>query len=121
MERIVYGTYTFPCSPQSLRIVHSRQVVTRVSPFGTDVVEDYGLSAATVTGEGEFFGADAEENRQIMLAEFRIGGTRTLTAGGETFPACFESLTMTRDVSTRAIRFSFRFVEVPQAGEEVGG
>ncbi len=111
MDRMSFGNYTFPYNPESLKISRSRRTVTRFSPLCGSFVEDYGAKPIRVSGEGEFFGASAESALKELIREFEAEERHTLTVGGETFPACFESLTVVRNAETQAIRFLFEFIE----------
>lgn len=113
MNRMTFGMYTFPYNPESLKISHSRRVITRFSPFCGSLADDYGLEAVRVSGEGEFSGTTAETELETLVREFKTGGKRILVVGGEIFPAYFESLTVIRGAETRAVRFHFEFVEAP--------
>ncbi len=114
MDRMIFGVYTFPYNPDTLKISHTRRVITRFSPFCGSVTEDYGLEAIRVSGEGEFCGAQAEKELQSLIDEFKAGGKRVLVVGGEILSACFENLTVIRSVSSEAVRFQFEFVEAPE-------
>lgn len=113
MNRITYGMYTFPYNPETLKISHSRRVISHFSPFCGALAEDYGLEAIRVTGEGEFSGTAAEAELETLIQEFKTGGKRILVIGGEIFPAYFENLTVIRNVTSRAVQFHFEFVEAP--------
>lgn len=111
MNRMSFGTYAFPYNPESLKISHTRRIVTRFSPLCGSLVEDYGLEPIRVSGEGEFFGASAETEFTALVEVFKTEGKRNLIVGGETLSAYFESLTVIRGAESRAIRFHFEFVE----------
>ena len=112
-DRLTFGSYRIPCNPRTLKTVCSRRILHRFSPFCGDVVEDYGPELSKVNGEGTFFGRDAEKNLALLRKLFRESGKETLTAGGESFPAFFTNLTVSRPSDSREIRFSFEFTEAP--------
>ncbi len=113
MNRMTFGMYTFPYNPESLKISHSRRVITRFSPFCGSMTEDYGAEAVHVSGEGEFLGRTAETELETLIREFKAGGKRNLVVGGELFPAYFENLTVIRGTESEAVRFHFEFIEAP--------
>lgn len=115
MNAIVFGNVTFPCGPKALKIARGRRVVTRYSPFRGEIVEDCGPLAVRVSGEGELFGADAEEELEALAAAFEAGDPALLRVGTLSFPAVFETFAVVRSEETGVIRIEFAFRELPAA------
>lgn len=114
MPQMKYGSVTFPYNPETLKIVRSREISERFSPLCGSIVQDYGVKAVRVTGEGIFLGENAAEYVSALKKAFELGGANTLVVEDEQFQACFSELTLEQNAAESGIRYSFCFVEVPQ-------
>lgn len=114
MPQMKYGSITFPYNPETLKIVRSREISERFSPLCGSIVQDYGVKAARVTGEGIFLGENTAKYMSALKKAFELGGANMLVMEDEQFQACFSELTFERNAAESGVRYSFCFVEVPQ-------
>ncbi len=110
--KMSFRDFIFPVNPSVIRISHSRHVTRTRKPFGEDIIAETGTGGRVVTGEGEFFGAEAASDFQRLRAVFDQGGTGSLYVPSQSpMAAFFESLELVGKDEEGVIHYTFRFAE----------
>lgn len=111
MQQMKFGDMVFPYNPASLKISYAKHIISRFSPFGGSMVENYGKEPIQVSGEGELPGPAAATAFAVIQSAFAGNTSQTLAVGEESFPAFFETLTWEMDAQSGTVRYRFSFVE----------
>lgn len=110
--KMSFGDFIFPVNPSIIRVSRSRRVKSQPVTFGKTVVTDMGEDKTVISGEGEFFGGNAERDFALLSALLKKGGTEMLYVPSQRpIPACFEALELIGRDTQGVIFYSFRFVE----------
>lgn len=110
--RMSFRGFVFPVNPAVIRVTQKRHISRRAVPFGEDIVADTGKSGRVISGEGEFFGAGAQQAFDELREVFEQKGAGMLYVPSQKpVLACFERLELNgRDVEG-VIGYSFSFIE----------
>ena len=116
MLNMRYKSFVWPNNPRTYTLSCKRQTVTHKVPMGGFVVQDLGVYAAVMQGQGEFYGEGAYEKFQELLQVFQMGGAGLLVhpvwqAGS----AYFTDLRLTQEPREDYVAYSFEFCD---AGEQ---
>ncbi len=79
MEKLSFGTFTWPQNPGSVHIERSRVAVYEKDASGVQNFSGMSESACTVHGSGSFSGNDAYESYRALAALFENGESATLS------------------------------------------
>lgn len=111
--KLRFQRYEFPCNPRTLSIKHERNLVQFCSPFAPTIVQDLGIKATIITGEGELYGDDVMGEYERMLTAFSDKNSGLLSIPGvKPIMASFNSLTITARPAPNLLYYSFKFTEV---------
>ena len=122
MLNMRYKSFVWPNNPRTYTLSCKRQTVTHKVPMGGFVVQDLGVYAAVMQGQGEFYGEGAYEKFQELLQVFQTGGAGLLVhpvwqAGS----AYFTQLRLTQEPREDYVAYSFEFCQASmQSGAETG-
>lgn len=107
-----YKDFTFPHNPRKLQVVHRGKTATLHCPGRGGLTQHLGSLCRVVSGEGDFFGAEAS-NRLLtltMMASEDTSGWLTLP-GFPPFQAYLTRLTFLGEGDGSVLSYSFEFVE----------
>ena len=122
MLNMRYKSFVWPNNPRTYTLSCKRQTVTHKVPMGGFVVQDLGVYAAVMQGQGEFYGEGAYEKFQELLQVFQTGGAGLLVhpvwqAGS----AYFTDLRLTQEPREDYVAYSFEFCQASmQSGAQTG-
>lgn len=112
MLQVEFGEIGLPCYAETLRVTGERMLKTYYAPMVGEVVQNLGLRARVVSGQGEFRGAGRENRFGAVSALFRGSGEGLLTLpDGQSMEAVFSKLVFSS--SSNRIQYEFSFTEVP--------
>lgn len=112
LEVMSYKNYQWPYNPQSLEIMHQRNLKEQIVPFYGNVIQDFGKSKRIVKGEGIFFGKSCDKDLSLLKEAFDEKGSGILRIPNITpFLASFKSLNIKREAKPSAINYTFEFWE----------
>lgn len=110
--KMSFGDFVFPVNPGMIKISHKRTAAVQKVPNENDIVCDMGIGGRVITGEGEFFGDDCEEQFGKLKKIFEKGGAGILyIPSQEPIFAIFKELEFRADDIEGVIKYSFVFVE----------
>ena len=115
-----YKTYVWPHNPRSYEIDFTRPVAVHKVPYGRHCVQDLGLGARVMRGEGEFAGEGAYEQLKALADVFYQEGPGLLVH--PVWPASsayFVTLQLTEEPMPDFVRYRFAFWE-DQGGYKAG-
>lgn len=80
LASIVYKGFKFPYNPATTSYKIDRSYIKHKYPelAGTEL-EDFGPNACVISGDGAFFGRDAQSNWNKLLNEFKKGGVGSVS------------------------------------------
>jgi len=116
--KVIFKNYEFFYNPRTFTIKRERNIVEFISPVAGSIVQDLGLGARVVTGEGELVGNDIE-NQYEKLNELFLSQHNGLLhiPKYKPFYAYFASLSVTAKPAPNLLTYSFKFIEdVTQKG-----
>lgn len=115
--KMSFGAFIFRVNPQLLRISYSRTAAEATVPYGKRLVTDMDGSGRRITGEGEFYGEDCEEQFAALQRLFEAGGSDILYLPSQPpMLAVPVSLTLTGKDVGGVISYRFVFAESPVQG-----
>lgn len=107
-----YKTFIWPHNPHTYSISFQRQVAGHKVPFGRYCLQDLGLTARVLEGEGEFVGEDAYERFKELASLFYGGGAGLLIHPvWQTSNAYFTELSLTQKPLPDYVAYRFAFQE----------
>lgn len=110
--KMSYRDFIFPNNPEIIRITHSRKISKLSIANGFDYVEDFGGGYRIISGEGEFFGENAQNDFDSLKAVFEKGGGGMLYLPSQKpVYAVFESLELIGEDIDGVFKYKFRFAE----------
>lgn len=118
--KMQFKDYIWQSNPSKFEIINARKITQYISPLICDVVQDLGLRAITVKGEGEFFGTDCMEQFYNLNALYRENGSgKLILPTGNNFFAYFKTLDLIGEAGPLSIKYNFTFVEDTMKKEEI--
>lgn len=112
LELMSFKNYKWPYNPQSLEIIHQRNLKEQILPFYGNVIQDFGRNKRIVRGEGVFFGKSCDEKLSLLKEVFDEKGNGMLKIPNITpFLARFKALTVKREAQPFIINYTFEFWE----------
>ena len=115
-----YKTYVWPHNPRSYEIDFTRPVAVHKVPYGRHCVQDLGLGARVMRGEGEFAGEGAYEQLKALADVFYQEGPGLLIHPvWQTASAYFTQLKLVQEPRPDYVRYTFTFQE-GLSGDEQG-
>lgn len=120
MVNMRFKTFVWPNNPHTCSLTTVRDVVTYKYPGGAYRLSDLGPGSRVLTGEGEFFGADAYQTMEKLLEVFQQGGIGALVHPVLRMDyAIFAELELTQEPRADYVRYRFVFLEAfRKYGEE---
>ena len=107
-----YKTFVWPHNPHTYSISFQRQVAGHKVPFGRYCLQDLGLTARVLEGEGVFAGPDAYDQFKALASLFYGGGTGLLIHPvWQTSNAYFTELSLTQKPLPNYVAYRFAFQE----------
>lgn len=111
--KVRFKGFEFSCNPRTLSIKQERNIVQFNSPITTCVVQDLGIKATVITGDGELFGKNVLDQFDKLSQTFKQLGVGILYIPGmKPINSSFCSLTITAKPSPDLLYYSFKFMEV---------
>lgn len=111
------GTFLFRVNPQILRITYTRTAAEAAAPYAPRQVTDMNGGGRRITGEGEFYGEDCEQQFAALRQRFESGGSAILYVPSQppmlVVPV---SLELTGRDAAGVIGYRFTVLESPAAG-----
>lgn len=112
LEVMSYKNYQWPYNPQSLEIMHQRNLKEQTVPFFGNVIQDFGKSKRIIKGEGIFLGKSCDKDLNLLKEAFEENGSGILRIPNfSPFLASFKSLNVKREAGASAINYTFEFWE----------
>lgn len=112
MVQMLFGSLGLRCYADTLRVADGRMIKTFYAPMAGEVVQDLGLRARVVSGQGEFRGQNRDEAFSVFYNLFRETGQDSLSLpGGKRMQAVFSKFVPVEHCD--CIRYDFEFTEVP--------
>ena len=109
-----YGSFVWPHNPKTYTIRFTRLLVQHALPFASYAIEDLGLGARVMEGEGEFFGANAYQTFGRLASLFYKQQPRQLLHPlWQSSNVYFQMLQLLEEPRADYVRYAFRFVEAP--------
>ena len=107
-----YKTFVWPHNPHTYSISFQRQVADHKVPFGRYCLQDLGLTARVLEGEGVFAGADAYDRFKVLATLFYQEGPGLLIHPvWQTSNAYFTELSLTQKPLPDYVAYRFAFRE----------
>ena len=107
-----YRTFIWPHNPHTYRISFRRHVAEQKIPFGNYCVQDLGLGARVLEGEGEFAGEGAYDTFKELASLFYQGGPGLLVHPvWQTANAYFTELSLLQRPLPDYVAYRFAFTE----------
>lgn len=111
-EKMSYRDFVFPNNPQVINIKHSRKISKFNIPNGNDFIGDFGSGSRIISGMGEFFGNNAENDFNNLKSIFEKGGGGILYIPSQKpIYAVFQSLELIGEDIEGVIKYKFSFIE----------
>lgn len=114
-----FKNYTWPYNPETYAVEFERRVAAHKAPFGRYVLQDLGVTARVLRGEGTFVGEGAYDAFTRLAAVFEEPGPGLLVH--PVWPASrayFVSLQVTETPLPDYVRYRFEFWEAGGAENE---
>jgi hypothetical protein len=112
MLQVQFEEIQIPCYAETLRVAGERMLKTYYAPMVGEVVQNLGLRARIISGQGEFRGNERQERFDEISELFRETEQGTLTLpDGQSMEAVFSKLVSS--ASHDCIRYECCFTEVP--------
>ena len=107
-----YRTFIWPHNPHTYRISFRRHVAEQKIPFGNYCVQDLGLGARVLEGEGEFAGEGAYDTFKELASLFYQGGPGLLVHPvWQTANAYFTELSLLQRPLPDYVAYRFAFTD----------
>ncbi len=107
-----FKSFIWPDNPAQVEVKEERRIQTRLIPFSQENSENLGMLCRRVSGKGHFTGDSGLQNFRSLEAVFHEGSAGSLQLPGLLpFRAVMESLTLIGNAGSRAIEYTFSFVE----------
>lgn len=112
-NKMSYGSFVFANLPQKIEITTERKIADQKIPNGYNAVWDFGDNGRTIKGKGEFFGANALEQFEMLRKVVQSGGVHALYLPnfGRINVVCANLILLEED-HENAVSYSFVFREV---------
>lgn len=111
--KLRFKGFSFTANPTTLTIKQERNVALHNSPLSTCIVQDLGLKARVITGEGKLFGADVNRQFQRLYEAFSSNGAGILCIPDmKPINAVFVQVSVTAKPTPNLLSYKFQFVEV---------
>lgn len=118
MNNLRYKTYTWPHNPTTYAETLQRNPVYALASDGTYVFAGMGGMKRIISGSGAFYGANAYQQFQALMAIAEQAGTGNLIHPIWGTRTCyFTSLEMTQEPRENYIPYRFTFTCVDSEGE----
>ena len=109
-----YKNFTFPHDPEKLEVTVKNQLGVAHCPGYGPVIQELGVQQRVISGEGAFFGEQAETLYRQLEGIFFQQTPGTLSIPGHpAVTAHFSALRWLGQGDGQIIRYSFEFIERP--------
>lgn len=109
-----YKNFTFPHDPEKLEVTVKNQLGVAHCPGYGPVIQELGVRQRVISGEGAFFGPQAQDlYRQLESLFFQQTPGPLSIPGHSAVTAHFSSLRWLGQGDGQIIRYSFEFIERP--------
>lgn len=117
--KMSYKDFIFPVNPYVIKISRKKNTAVHKIPFYADKIFDLGEQNRTISGEGEFFGSDCLEQFERLEKVFSSRESGILYIPSQKpLLAVFESLELIAQDIENVIKYSFRFIEIADDGND---
>ena len=117
-----FQDFVFPHEPERLEISSANRLGVGHCPGYGPVIQELGVGERVISGEGAFFGPEAEDQyRRLEEVFFRQKPGRLVLPGKRAVTAHFSKLRWLGEGDGQVLRYAFEFLESPGpawAGEE---
>ena len=110
--KMSFKKFVFPVNPAVIRIAYKRSIARQPIPYANSVTQDMGRDSRIVTGEGEFYGTDCQQQFESLKRIFDEGGGGMLYIPSQKpIYALFGDLQMIGSYIEGVIGYRFTFTE----------